>query len=186
MLKRMYYSKVLKVILRFFLSFIYKKKYLKGQYFDEKRMGWIWAIRGIGGRFFGENRNIPWPVHPRTIISNPNNIEFHIDNINIFQTPGCYWQNHDAKIVIGRGCQVAPNVGIITTNHDLYDISKHVAGEDVVLGDYCWVGMNSVVLPGVELGAHTIVAAGAVVTKSFLDGYCVIAGVPAKKIKEIN
>ena len=57
---------------------------------------------------------------------------------------------------------------------------------DVIIGEKCWIGMNCVVLPGVTLGDHTIVGAGAVVTKSFKDGYCVIAGNPAKKIKDIE
>jgi acetyltransferase-like isoleucine patch superfamily enzyme len=43
--------------------------------------------------------------------------------------------------------------------------------------------MNSVILPGVELGDFTVVGAGSVVTKSFKDGYCVIAGNPAKVIR---
>ena len=46
--------------------------------------------------------------------------------------------------------------------------------------------MNSVILPGVELGNRTIVAAGTVVTKSFKQGNIVLGGVPAKIIKEIN
>jgi len=41
-------------------------------------------------------------------------------------------------------------------------------------------------LPEVELGEHTIVAAGAIVTKSFLEGNQIIGGVPAKVIKKIN
>lgn len=186
MLEKIFYSKTVKLLLRFLLGFIYKKEFLTGQYFDLKRMGWLWAIKGVNGRLFGDNRNIPWPVNPRTIISNPNNIEFQVDDINVFQTPGCYWQNHDAKIKVGKGCQIAPNVGIITTNHNMYDISQHVSGRDVILGEYCWVGMNSVILPGVSLGPHTVVAAGAVVTKSFEEGYCVIGGVPAQKIKTLE
>lgn len=46
--------------------------------------------------------------------------------------------------------------------------------------------MNSIITAGVELGPRTIVAAGAVVTKSFPDGFCVLAGVPAKKIKDLD
>lgn len=46
--------------------------------------------------------------------------------------------------------------------------------------------MNAVILPNVELGDRTIVAAGAVVTKSYPEGYCVLAGVPAKAIKTLE
>ncbi len=46
--------------------------------------------------------------------------------------------------------------------------------------------MNSTILPGVEIGNNTVVAAGSVVTKSFPDGNCIIGGVPAKKIKELD
>jgi acetyltransferase-like isoleucine patch superfamily enzyme len=46
--------------------------------------------------------------------------------------------------------------------------------------------MNSTVLSGVKLGDHTVVAANSVVTKSFPDGYCVLAGNPAKIVKIID
>jgi acetyltransferase-like isoleucine patch superfamily enzyme len=40
------------------------------------------------------------------------------------------------------------------------------------------------ILPGVTLGDYTIVGAGSIVTKSFKDGYCVVAGNPARVIGE--
>lgn len=80
---------------------------------------------------------------------------------------------------------MAPNVGIITTNHDVYDVSKHIKEEDIKLVNKCWIGMNAVVLPGVELGDNTIVAAGAVMSRSFPEEYCIL-GVPAKKIKDLR
>ena len=46
--------------------------------------------------------------------------------------------------------------------------------------------MNAVVMPNVELGDHTIVAAGAVVTYSFPEGYVVLAGNPAKRVKSLQ
>lgn len=46
--------------------------------------------------------------------------------------------------------------------------------------------MNVVILPGVVLGTRTIVGAGSIVTKSFPDGYCILAGNPAKIIKNLD
>ena len=71
-------------------------------------------------------------------------------------------------------------------NHDIYDYTKYVAGKPVVIGDNCWLAANAVILPEVELGPHTIVAAGAVVTKSYPEGNCILAGVPAKIVENIG
>jgi acetyltransferase-like isoleucine patch superfamily enzyme len=46
--------------------------------------------------------------------------------------------------------------------------------------------MNATVLPGIVLGDFTIVGAGAVVTRSFPDGYCVVAGNPAAIIRTLD
>lgn len=62
---------------------------------------------------------------------------------------------------------------------------QHV-NREVRIGDYCWIGMNVVILPGVVLGTRTIVGAGSIVTKSFPDGYCILAGNPAKIIKNLD
>lgn len=56
----------------------------------------------------------------------------------------------------------------------------------IVIGDNCFVGQECVVLPGVELGERTIVGAGSVVTKSFVQGDVVIAGNPAKIICSVE
>lgn len=182
---RKFWKKFWRLLARFFFSFFYEKKYLRGYYFDVKKMGWYWCLTGLHSRVWGPNNHIPWPVNPRTVVSHPN-IEFDVDNINIFQTPGCYWQNHGAKITVGKNCWIAPNVGIITTNHDVNNPNKHVEGKEIVLGDNCWIGINAVILPGVVLGPNTVVGAGAVVSKSFPEGHCVIGGVPAQIIKKID
>ena len=83
---------------------------------------------------------------------------------------------------IGDFVQFGPNVGILSSNHSLYEQNKSV-NKPIKIGDHCWIGMGSIVLAGVELGPRTIVGANAVVTKSFPEGYCVIAGNPAKVIK---
>lgn len=182
-MKKIIYSKPVTFLIKLFLSIFYPKKYLTGYYFDEKRAGYMWALKGIPKRI---STGIPWPVGKTVTVSHKYNIEFDPDSINIFQSPGCYFQNHNAKIVIGKNVHIAPNCGIITTNHDIHDLKKHVEGKDVVIHDNCWIGMNSVILPGVVLGEGTIVGAGAVVTKSFEEGHCVIGGVPAKFIKSTD
>jgi len=187
---------VLKILARTFcvpiiriLGYIFfSKNYLTGRHFDGKALiGWYWVWRSIWlQKILGFNRMIPFPVSIFITISNPRNLIFHPDDINNFQHFGCYFQNFDGKIVIGRGTYIAPNVGIITANHDPVNPSKHLKGQDVVIGENCWIGMNSVILPGVILGDNTVVAAGAVVTKSFAEGYCVVGGVPARFIRHTN
>lgn len=123
-----------------------------------------------------------FPVHPTCTIANIRKIYVGINST--VARPGCYLQGA-GTIRFGDYVQLAPNVGILSANHDLYDQRKFNAAP-IVIGDYSWIGMNSVVTAGVTLGPRTIVAAGAVVTKSFPDGYCVLAGVPAKVVKYLD
>jgi acetyltransferase-like isoleucine patch superfamily enzyme len=166
----------------------FDKKYLRGQHFDKSSVGWTWVLRGIiWQKIFGFNRHIPWPVSPFIVISNPNNIQFDVDNLDNFNLSfGNYFQNFNGSIIIGKGTYIAPNVGIITANHDPNNLECYLPANNVVIGQNCWIGMNSVILPGVNLGDHTIVGAGSVVTKSFFEGNCIIAGNPAKLIKFID
>jgi len=167
------------------MSFFFDKRYLKGRWFTSSVEGWKWCWRSlIFQKLFGFNRHVPFPVSHSSIIGKPGNIIFDIDDLNNFQHYGCYFQNWSGgKINIGKGTYIAPNVGLITENHNIYNLDLHDAPKDIILGKHCWIGMNSVILPGVVLGDYTIVGAGAVVTKSFLEGYCTIGGVPAKKSK---
>lgn len=185
-LKKILYSKIIKKINVSILGLIYNKKYLKGKFFDEKRMGFYWAWKCIGNKVFGRYKNFDWPISNKCYVSNCKNIEFHPNSINIFQSPGCYYQNHKAKIIIGDSVHIAPNVGLITTNHDILNLDNHIDGKEIKIDDFSWIGMNAVILPGVHLGPRTIVGAGAVVTKSYPEGNVVIAGVPAKILKEIK
>lgn len=133
-------------------------------------------------KVLGHCRNAYWPVHITSKIGNYKNIYCGIETSPGYSS-GNYIQGL-GKTIIGDYTQIGPNVGIITANHELHDNRKHKIGE-VVIGKYCWLGMGSIILPNVILGDYTIVAAGAIVTKSFKDGYCVIGGNPAKKIKDL-
>lgn len=176
-----------------FAVFMYDRKYLKGKYFESNyggilAIGWRWVISDFWGRLLlGTNRGVPFPVSPFVAVGSAERIVFDVDDLHNFQGQGNRFQvMQNGKIKIGKGTYIANNVGIITTNHDLNDLEKHQEGTEIILGIKCWIGMNAMILPGVVLGDHTVVGAGAVVTKSFPEGYCVIAGNPAKKIRDID
>ncbi|MCL3779145.1 acyltransferase [Prolixibacteraceae bacterium JC049] len=93
-----------------------------------------------------------------------------------------------AKIEIGNCVRMASNVFITTSNHrfDRIDIPIYKQGfssADIRIEDDVWIGQNVIILPGVRIGKGAVIAAGTVVTKS-VASYSVVAGVPAKIIKE--
>ena len=92
-------------------------------------------------------------------------------------------------VTIGSHVNLAQGITVTALNHNFSETGKRideqgVSTQPVVIGDDVWVGTNAVILPGVTVGCHSVVAAGAVVTKDVPDG-CVVAGVPAKIIKRI-
>jgi len=135
-------------------------------------------------KLLGMNREAYWPVHPGSVVRGARRILAGVETCPGYEK-GCYIQAQN-PIYIGDYTQIANNVGIISSNHDLYDLRVNLPGRPIRIGKYCWLGMGCIILPGVELGDHTIVGAGAVVTKSFPDGYCVVAGNPAREIRKLD
>lgn len=164
---------------------LYDRNYISGFNYEKSFIGWRWIYKSFfTQKILGYNKHVPWPVSPSTAIDDPKNIFFDPDDAVFFMHFGCYFSNtNGGKITIGRGTYIAPNVGVITTNHDPSDLKSHLKPSDVSIGPNCWIGMNAVILPGVNLGQKTIVAAGAVVTKSFNSGNCIIGGNPARVLK---
>lgn len=94
---------------------------------------------------------------------------------------------HCTKIEIGAHCDLGPQVMILTGSHKIDVEGEHIAGggdsKSVIVGEGCWLGARSTVMPGVTLHAHTVLAAGAVATKNTDCDYSLMAGVPAQKKK---
>jgi acetyltransferase-like isoleucine patch superfamily enzyme len=88
-----------------------------------------------------------------------------------------------SNVTIEDYCTLSTEVMLITAGHDPVDMS-YKAGP-IVLKKFAWIGARAIVLPGVTIGEHAVVAAGAVVTKD-VPPMCLVAGVPAKVIKKIN
>ncbi len=131
-----------------------------------------------------QNAGTTWAVHYTSTILCPQNIT---RGKKVFpgDSPNNYIEAQNG-IIFGDFVNLGPGVGIISSNHDLIDNAQHTPAPPIQIGKYSWIGMNAVILPGVQLGDFTIVAAGAVVSKSFPDGYCVLAGTPAEVIKQLN
>jgi hypothetical protein len=177
---------ILRRPLRLLLCLFYDKKYLQGRHFEHGFGGFVWAFSAIWQRnFLRLGPPLPFPASSRSTISNGKNVYFHPNDLNNFQSPGIYLQNFKGIIIIGKGSYIGPNVGIITANHNPLDLDKHLQAKNVEIGEDCWIGMNSIILPGVSLGPRCIVAAGSIVTRSFPNGNCIIAGNPAETIKKL-
>ena len=101
----------------------------------------------------------------------------------------------NGQVYLGVNCLLAPNVFISSTSH-VYDrfpgmpireqeslLSWEEFIEDynrpVLVGDDVWIGVNAVLMPGVQVGAHAIIGSNAVVTKDVPEG-AIVVGVPAK------
>lgn len=132
--------------------------------------------------YFNKNKRIYFPVHKGAEVNG--NILLGVNN-DILKRPGNYIQGVGG-VIIGDYVSFASNIGVISSNHNVYNLKERAKKSLVIIGDYSWIGMNAVILPGVKLGNHTIVAAGAIVTKSFPQGHCVIGGNPAKLIKKLD
>lgn len=104
----------------------------------------------------------------------------------------------DAPCTIGKKVLFGPNPTIITGDHRIDILGKYIADvtvgdkfvdgvnvydQPVVIEDDVWCGANVTILKGVTIGHGSVVAAGAVVTKSF-PPYSIIGGIPAKLLKK--
>lgn len=97
-----------------------------------------------------------------------------------------------AKVIIGSKVEIAPYLKIITGNHRIDKVGHFMFDgdyekrpeddKDVIIEGDSWLGVNVTILSGVTIGRGSVIAAGAVVTKS-CPPYSIIGGVPAKVLK---
>lgn len=144
----------------------------------------FYALDVLFRRVLRQNAEVKWAVHHTSTIRNPQQLVVGKGSFP-GDSPGVYI-NADNGIVIGDFTNVGPQVGLISANHDAVINTKGEPAPPLSIGSFCWLGMGAVVLPGVVLGDFTVVGAGAVVTRSFPAGYCVVAGNPARIIKQLN
>ena len=131
------------------------------------------------------NSHVSWPVHWSSTVTHPKKIKQKSELPYLGHHFGCYIQANNG-IEVGLNLRYGPNVHIISANHDLDDYEKHPSMSPIIIGDNCWIGAGSILLPGVVLANHVVVAAGSVVTKSFTEDNVLIGGTPARVIKHLN
>lgn len=95
-----------------------------------------------------------------------------------------------ADINIGDDVRIAAEAILLTRDHiftqpDIPILDQGYSHKPITVGDLCWIGRRSMILPGVTLGRNVIVAAGAVVTKDVPD-YAIVGGVPARVIGDVR
>lgn len=93
-------------------------------------------------------------------------------------------------VIIGNDIRLAQNITLSGLNHNYEDVSmpihkQGVSTAPIVIEDETWIGANVVVVSGVTIGKHSIVAAGSIVTKN-IPPYSVAVGNPARIIKQYN
>lgn len=93
-------------------------------------------------------------------------------------------------VTIGNNIRFAQNITLSGLNHNYQDTSlpiheQGVSTAPIVVEDNSWIGANVVVVAGVTIGKHCIVAAGSVVTKD-VPPYSVVVGNPARIVKQFN
>ena len=93
-------------------------------------------------------------------------------------------------VQIGNNVIIAQNVVISGLNHNYEDVNLPIQAQGVrtariMVEDDCWIGANAVITAGITIGKHSIIAAGAVVTKN-VPAFCIAAGNPARIIKRYD
>lgn len=104
---------------------------------------------------------------------------------NVFINACCCFQDQGG-VTIGDGSFIGHRVVFATLNHDLCPSKRSTLHpKPITLGANVWVGASATILPGVTIGDGAVVAAGAVVTRDVAPN-TVVAGVPARKVREVT
>ena len=155
----------------------------------------LYQHRGRGSKIYGSVR-MDTPPYRRFFLGDHSVIESYccINNAVGDVVIGDYTRIGIHNTIIGPVCignhvNLAQGITVTALNHNFEDKTKRIdeqgiTTKPVIIGDDVWIGANAVILPGVTIGKHCVVAAGAVVTKDVPDN-TIVGGVPAKEIKKI-
>ncbi len=105
----------------------------------------------------------------------------------VFVTMNCLFLDV-APIVIGAQAQLGPGVQLLTATHPL-DAAARTAGPElgrpITIGSRAWLGGGVIVVPGVSIGADTVVGAGSVVVRDLPEGVLAV-GNPCRVVRRLG
>lgn len=129
-------------------------------------------------------------IYPNGRIEALNNGKIHIgDNVSIGQN--AHIISHTFDLAIGNSTTISSNVFISNVNHSFEKINVSALEQEcnplkTEIGDYCFIGVGSIIMPGVKLGKNCIVGANSLVLKGVYPDYSVVVGSPARVIKKYD
>ena len=146
------------------------------------RDGVIFHVEGGGEIILGHHVLIGENVILESYASSANSALLTFGNHVDFMMGSLASANGNAKVRIGNNCKIAHNVAIKATEHQIDPNGVCIGGEiafrDITISDGCWICAGAIITPGVAIGSHNVVGAGAVVINDSPD-YVLLAGVPA-------
>ena len=134
-------------------------------------------------KIIGFNRFVSWPVHFTSRVIYRKNIKVGARSFPGFSSH-CYIQARNG-IIIGKNLRMGPGVGLISANHDINNYDSWPENRPIQISDNVWIGMNSVILPGVHIGENVVIAANSVVNKD-IPANSIAAGNPCQVINPKN
>ena len=166
------------------------KKFLDWVIMNQVKTRPRWFIRLLAPLY--QHRGKHSVIHCSARMDTPPYRKFSLGDYSVIESFACI-NNAVGDVMIGDHTRVGLHntiIGpVIIGNHNFEDSNKRideqgVSTSAVIIEDDIWIGANAVILPGVTIGHHSVVAAGAVVTKD-VPPHSLVAGVPAKIIKQI-
>jgi maltose O-acetyltransferase len=94
-----------------------------------------------------------------------------------------------STVIVGSNVDVGPYVKFICGSHRVGGSSRRAGpgcANDIIIGDGCWIGAAVVILGGANIGSGVVIAAGAVVIAGDYPDNALLAGVPARVVKELS
>ncbi len=145
--------------------------------YDEK-------VKNVKVTFHGDNSTAV--VRDNTICSLRSNCFYSIDKTSYTNDVKIWLDDDNAQVKIGKNCAISWDIEFMAADcHTILDEAGNICNmpKPIEIKDHVWIGCGVKICKGVTIAENNIIGMGSVVTKSFSETNCVIAGNPAKIVK---